>query len=158
MVTSSGFFCASGSFSSERPLLSGSVSFVSGAAAADGEYVSEEFPVSFEVQVLFDETCSPLPSNLRPSVRGIKGYTYKSWICYKKGAVKKPVVLVFPNYAGLKQFDKDQAMFIAKLGYVGLAVDLYKEEEDYMYEDRNPKPNYKDIDMMAGAWFCSFCH
>ena len=48
------------------------------------------------------------------------------------------MVLVFSNYAGLKQFDKDQAMFLAKLGYVGLAVDLFKETPEYMYEDRNP--------------------
>lgn len=94
------------------------------AAATNGEYVSHEFPVKF------------------------KGYTYKSWIAYKKGAEKRPVILVFPNYAGLKQFDKDQAVFLAKLGYVGLAVDLYKETPDYKYEDRNPTPNYQEIHMM----------
>mmetsp|Transcript_29451 Transcript_29451/g.77182 ORF Transcript_29451/g.77182 Transcript_29451/m.77182 type:complete len:307 (+) Transcript_29451:33-953(+) len=38
----------------------------------------------------------------------------------------------------MKQFDKDQAMFMAQLGYVGLAVDLYTETEDYTYADRNP--------------------
>ena len=35
---------------------------------------------------------------------------------------------------GLKQFDIDQAVFLAKLGYVGLACDLYK----YPIAERNP--------------------
>jgi hypothetical protein len=46
--------------------------------------------------------------------------------------------MVLPNYAGMKQFDKDQAVFLAKLGYVGLAVELFHETEDYKYADRNP--------------------
>ena len=29
-------------------------------------------------------------------------------------------------------------MFLAKLGYVGLAVDLYAETAEYSYADRNP--------------------
>lgn len=81
---------------------------------ADKNYVLEELAVTFE------------------------GYTYKSWIAYKRNALPAPVILCFPNYAGLKQFDKDQAMFMAKLGYVGVAVDLYKEVPGYMYADRNP--------------------
>jgi hypothetical protein len=63
-------------------------------AGGDGDYVLEQFPITYG------------------------GYTYKSWIAYKQGAPPKPVVLIFPNYSGLKQFDKDQAMFMAKLGYV----------------------------------------
>ena len=84
-----------------------------------GEYVQETFPVSFR-------TADGKP------------YTFKSSIAYRKGAEPKPLVMVFPNYAGLKQFDKDQALFLARLGYVGLAVDLYPEVEGYRYEDRNP--------------------
>jgi dienelactone hydrolase len=104
------------------------------------EYVMEQLPVTFN------------------------GYTYKSWIAYKRGAKPAPVILVFPNYAGLKQFDKDQAMFLAKLGYVGVAVDLYEETAEYMYKDRNPVvdfsggmqtegdyANMKDVDM-GGAF------
>ena len=49
--------------------------------------------------------------------------------------------------AGLKQFDIDQAAFLAKCGYVGLAVDLYREHDivgadpelTYAFEDRDPK-------------------
>lgn len=84
-----------------------------------GEYVLEVFPVSFKT------------SDGKP-------YTFKSYIAYRKDSAPKPVVMVLPNYAGLKDFDKDQALFLAKLGYVGLAVDLYPEVEGYMYADRNP--------------------
>jgi dienelactone hydrolase len=77
--------------------------------------VVEKFPVTFE------------------------GYTYPHGrIAYVKGRAPRPVVLVHPNYAGLKQFDIDQACFLARAGYVGLAVDSYKESERYKFEDRNP--------------------
>jgi len=92
---------------------------------AEDEYVQEEFPVKFK-------TADGTP------------YTYNSVICYKKGAERKPLVMVFPNYAGLKQFDKDQAMFLAKLGYVGLAVDLYQETAEYSFADRNPTVEMAD--------------
>lgn len=69
------------------------------------------------------------------------GYTYKSDIAFQEGKEKSPVVLVFPNYAGKKQFDIDQAVFLAKLGYVGVAVDLYPETPQYAYPDRNPDKN-----------------
>ena len=68
-----------------------------------------------------------------------EGYTYRhSYIAYIKGRPPAPVILVHPNYAGLKQFDIDQACFLARCGYVGFALDLYKEVEDYKFEDRNP--------------------
>lgn len=38
----------------------------------------------------------------------------------------------------LQKFDVDQAAFLARVGYVGLAVDLYPETEDYAASDRNP--------------------
>lgn len=37
----------------------------------------------------------------------------------------RPLVLVVHNYQGLKQFDIDVAEYLARLGYVGLAADLY---------------------------------
>lgn len=37
----------------------------------------------------------------------------------------RPLVLVVHNYQGLKQFDIDVAEYMARLGYVGLAVDMY---------------------------------
>eukprot|EP00943_MAST-04B_sp_MAST-4B-sp1_P005873 g5873.t1 len=68
-----------------------------------------------------------------------EGYTYRhSHIAYIKGRPPAPVILVHPNYAGLKQFDIDQACFLARCGYVGFALDLYKDIESYKYEDRNP--------------------
>jgi len=37
----------------------------------------------------------------------------------------RPLVLVIHNYQGLKQFDRDVAEYLARLGYVGLAIDMY---------------------------------
>jgi dienelactone hydrolase len=39
----------------------------------------------------------------------------------------RPLVLVIHNYQGLKFFDVDVAEYLARLGYVGLAVDMYGE-------------------------------
>ena len=42
-----------------------------------------------------------------------EGYLYKhGQIAYIEGAGPKPVVIVHPNYAGLKQFDIDQCCFL----------------------------------------------
>ncbi|CAK0799594.1 unnamed protein product [Prorocentrum cordatum] len=49
---------------------------------------------------------------------------YEGVICYQPG-VCRPLVLVLPNVEGMNSFDEGQAEFLAKLGYVGLAVDLY---------------------------------
>jgi len=83
------------------------------ASALPGDLLVEEFPVSLD------------------------GYTYPHGrIAYIKGRPPAPVILVHHNYAGLKQFDVDQACFLAKVGYVGLCVDLYQETEWYAYTDR----------------------
>jgi len=37
----------------------------------------------------------------------------------------RPLVLVIHNYQGLKFFDVDVAEYVARLGYVGLAIDMY---------------------------------
>ena len=37
----------------------------------------------------------------------------------------RPLVLVIHNYQGLKFFDVDVAEFLARVGYVGLAIDVY---------------------------------
>ena len=39
----------------------------------------------------------------------------------------RPLVLVIHNYQGLKYFDVDVAEYMARLGYVGLAIDMYGE-------------------------------
>lgn len=49
---------------------------------------------------------------------------YDGVICYRDGC-RRPLVLVLPNVEGMNSFDEGQAEFLAKLGYVGLAVDLY---------------------------------
>ncbi|CAE7199177.1 unnamed protein product [Symbiodinium pilosum] len=84
------------------------------SVAKKGDLIVEEFPISFD------------------------GYKYiYGRIAYLHGSAPAPVILVHHNYAGLKQFDIDQACYLAKVGYVGLAVDLYKETKAYTYEDRN---------------------
>ncbi|MDG2071031.1 MAG: dienelactone hydrolase family protein [Pseudomonadales bacterium] len=42
-----------------------------------------------------------------------------------ESAGPRPLVLVVHNYQGLKFFDVDVAEYLARIGYVGLAVDLY---------------------------------
>jgi dienelactone hydrolase len=77
------------------------------------------------------------------------GYTYRHGvIAYVRGRAPAPVILVHHNYAGLKQFDIDQCCFLARAGYVGVAVDHYRETDligapdaslEYRFEDRDPK-------------------
>ena len=40
----------------------------------------------------------------------------------------RPLILVIHNYQGLKQFDRDVAEYLARLGYVGLAIDMYGDQ------------------------------
>ena len=59
--------------------------------AQPGDLIVEEFPITFG------------------------GYCYKHGrIAYVKGRDPRPVILVHHNYCGLKQFDVDQACFIAR--------------------------------------------
>lgn len=91
------------------------------ASGSDGDLVIENFPITYE------------------------GYTYTHGaIAYVKGRPPAPVVMINPNYAGLKQFDIDQAAFLAKAGYVGLALDLYKDTPEYPFSNRNPEKDDKE--------------
>ena len=53
---------------------------------------------------------------------------YTSHLAYQRGKLSLLLVLVFPNYAGEKQFDVDQAIFLARCGYTALSVDMYMED------------------------------
>ena len=44
-----------------------------------------------------------------------------------ESAGPRPLVLVIHNYQGLKFFDVDVAEYLARVGYVGLAIDMYGE-------------------------------
>ena len=97
-----------------------------GGGSGGGRLIVESFPLTFD------------------------GYTYRhGHIAYVEGRPPAPVIQVQHNYAGLKQFDIDQAAFLAKCGYVGLAVDLYRETDivgaepglTYAFADRDPKRN-----------------
>ena len=62
-----------------------------------------------------------------------KGYL----VAPSKDEGKKPLILIIHNYQGLKFFEIDVAEYIARLGYVGLAIDLYG---DYVPEDERLWP------------------
>lgn len=143
--------CVPGSTYGASPLTAAPAAGVS----TEGRLIVESFPLTFE------------------------GYTYAhGHIAYVEGRPPAPVIQVQHNYAGLKQFDIDQACFLARCGalsfqsvwplwlsvllaalltpppccpnpgYVGLAVDLYREHDIigdetghavYAFEDRDPK-------------------
>jgi len=67
-----------------------------------------------------------------------QGYTYTGHLAYPRGETFRPLVLVFPNYAGEKEFDVDQAIFLAQMGYAAVSVDIYKDVEWYPRRVRNP--------------------
>ena len=102
----------------------GGVAAVGAAGGANPNVVCEPFPVTYE------------------------GVEYEGWIAYEKGAPPLPQVLVIPNYAGLKQFDKDVAVYLASVGFVGLAVDIYAETiPGYSIADRSPnsQPGWREL-------------
>lgn len=97
----------------------------------------------------------PHPVALEPFPVEYAGYTYKGWIAYSRDGKPAPQVLVIPNYAGLKQFDRDQAVFLARCGFVGIAVDVYGEPEGYGEDDRSPAfGSARDVQLrhMRGAF------
>jgi len=65
-----------------------------------------------------------------------------------EAAGAKPLVLVVHNYQGLKQFDIDVAEYLARLGYVGLAIDTYgdlvpPDEREFPVDDPDRIPAFQ---------------
>ena len=55
-----------------------------------------------------------------------RGNTFVShMVAPSESAGPRPLVLVIHNYQGLKGFDVDVAEYLARVGYVGFAVDMY---------------------------------
>ena len=55
-----------------------------------------------------------------------RGHAFEGSLVAPSAALgPRPLVLVIHNYQGLKQFDRDVAEYLARLGYVGLAIDMY---------------------------------
>lgn len=55
-----------------------------------------------------------------------QGKTYTGYLVAPPASSgPRPLVLEIHNYAGLKFFDVHQAEYLARLGYVGLAIDVY---------------------------------
>ena len=72
-----------------------------------------------------------------------EGETHVGKLVCAKDAEPKPIVLVCHNYAGLKFFDEHQAEYMARLGYVGLAIDMYGNSHphaDRIYPEEEPQP------------------
>jgi len=70
-----------------------------------------------------------------------RGKDYQGYlIAPPASAGSRPLVLEIHNYAGLKFFDVHQAEYLARLGYVGLAIDVYgdmvKPEERLWSDDQ----------------------
>jgi len=53
------------------------------------------------------------------------GVTFISTMAWDDSLGPRPAVLVAPTWAGCTDFERDQALRLAGLGYVGLAVDMY---------------------------------
>ena len=62
-----------------------------------------------------------------------------------KDSGARPLVLVIHNYQGLKFFDVDVAEYLARVGYVGLAIDMYG---DRVPADERMFP--EDVERVAG--------
>lgn len=57
----------------------------------------------------------------------VDGRRFTGMVCYDERLGKRPLVMTVHNYQGIKQFDYDDAAWLARLGYIGLAVDCYGE-------------------------------
>lgn len=69
----------------------------------------------------------PAPDLERSEISfGFRGNDYVGHLVAPPAAVgPRPLVLIIHNYQGLKFFDVHVAEYLARVGYVGLAVDLY---------------------------------
>lgn len=70
---------------------------------------------------------SPAPDLQRQTLHlHFQGKDYTGYlVAPPAGSGPRPLVLEIHNYAGLKFFDVHQAEYLARLGYVGLAIDVY---------------------------------
>lgn len=60
------------------------------------------------------------------------GVEYLGHVAYPLDTTEqRPLIIVVPNYAGLNEFDEAQCVYLAQMGYVALAVDLYGESFPY---------------------------
>eukprot|EP00928_Gymnodinium_smaydae_P025502 TRINITY_DN20286_c0_g1_i1.p1 TRINITY_DN20286_c0_g1~~TRINITY_DN20286_c0_g1_i1.p1 ORF type:complete len:278 (-),score=25.36 TRINITY_DN20286_c0_g1_i1:371-1204(-) len=81
-----------------------------------------------------------------------EGAEYNGAICYKPG-VRRPLILVIPNIEGLNAFDKGQAAFLAEVGYVGLAIDLFgpylpEDQRNFLTSPAGPPVMGQAVDAM----------
>jgi dienelactone hydrolase len=70
----------------------------------DPEVQQEKFPLPFDGQEYLGHFAYPLDTT-----------------------EPRPLIIVVPNYAGLNEFDEQQCLFLAKIGFTALAIDVYGE-------------------------------
>ncbi len=51
----------------------------------------------------------------------------QGWVAYEDNQIPKPGVMVVHDWSGCNEFAKEKAQMLAKLGYVGFAIDMYGE-------------------------------
>jgi len=95
--------------------------------------------------MVYESNIWPNNSNLQKSTVELNflNTKYKGYfIAPSKGEGKKPLILIIHNYQGLKFFEIDVAEYIARLGYVGLAIDLYGDnvpEDERLWPENSTK-------------------
>lgn len=67
--------------------------------------------------------------------------TFEGYVAYdeSKGALKRPCVLVSHAWGGQSDFEREKAENLAKLGYVGFAIDVYGKGNRGTTMDENAK-------------------
>eukprot|EP00928_Gymnodinium_smaydae_P073077 TRINITY_DN56330_c0_g1_i1.p1 TRINITY_DN56330_c0_g1~~TRINITY_DN56330_c0_g1_i1.p1 ORF type:complete len:338 (-),score=47.60 TRINITY_DN56330_c0_g1_i1:48-1028(-) len=91
-------------------------------------------PSGAERGVWDDEPFSACREDVKVS---FKGREYSGRLVSEAGAPPRPLVVVIHNFQGLKLFEERVAEFMARVGYVGLAIDLYG---DAVPPERRPWP------------------
>ena len=74
--------------------------------------------------------------------------TYTGWIAWSEGRGPAPLILTVHNYFGIKDFDREVAAYLARTGFVGLAVDMYGEGAYENFDGPNDHGDRLALDVM----------
>lgn len=64
---------------------------------------------------------------------------FKSFVAFKQGDQKKPIVLVVPEWWGVNDYTKSRVKQLAELGYLAFAVDMYGDGKSVTTPDEAEK-------------------
>mmetsp|Transcript_9226 Transcript_9226/g.29288 ORF Transcript_9226/g.29288 Transcript_9226/m.29288 type:complete len:324 (-) Transcript_9226:137-1108(-) len=97
---------------------------------------------------------SPAPDLRRDELRVT--YEGKEYVGYlvapPASAGSRPLVLVVHNFQGLKFFDVHQAEYLARVGYVGLAIDMYDKDVHPPENRLQPEDQAKTMDWIKACF------